>query len=303
MNSWHSYPSIYNLGHRYLADLFLDPVLVEEKVDGSQFSFGRFVNTDGTSYLRCRSKGAELNLIAPEKMFSKAIETIQGLFPILKEGWTYRAEYLAKPKHNSLAYDRIPKNHLMIFDINTAEETYLSYEEKKTECDRLGLEVVPIIFEGVVENVDMFRDLLTKESILGGQKLEGVVVKNYLKFGQDKKALMGKFVSEHFREVHKHEWKKSNPSSGDVIQTIIAAYKSPARWAKAVQHLTEQGKLENTPVDIGFLMKEVPVDVEKECADEIKTLLYQWAWPKIRRGIIGGLPEWYKERLLENQFK
>jgi len=33
-----SYPSIYNLGHRYLGDLLDGPVVVEEKVDGSQFS-------------------------------------------------------------------------------------------------------------------------------------------------------------------------------------------------------------------------------------------------------------------------
>ena len=68
MNSWHSYPSIYNIGHRYVVDLLNEPVLIEEKIDGSQFSFGVF---DGE--LKCRSKGAQLNLVAPEKMFIKAI--------------------------------------------------------------------------------------------------------------------------------------------------------------------------------------------------------------------------------------
>ena len=55
--SWHSYPSIYALGHRYLEELLLDPVLVEEKVDGSQFSFGVFEHPEGPE-LRCKSKGA-----------------------------------------------------------------------------------------------------------------------------------------------------------------------------------------------------------------------------------------------------
>jgi len=32
--SWHSYPKIYNLGHRAIRDLLEDPVVVEEKVDG-----------------------------------------------------------------------------------------------------------------------------------------------------------------------------------------------------------------------------------------------------------------------------
>jgi hypothetical protein len=53
MSSWHSYPSIYNLGHRALTDLFSGGlVLVQEKVDGSQFSFGLI---DGV--VRFRSKG------------------------------------------------------------------------------------------------------------------------------------------------------------------------------------------------------------------------------------------------------
>ena len=39
--SWHSYPQIYNLGHKAIAGIFDDDVLIEEKIDGSQFSFGR----------------------------------------------------------------------------------------------------------------------------------------------------------------------------------------------------------------------------------------------------------------------
>ena len=50
-------------------------------------------------------------------------------------------------------------------------------------------------------------------------------------------------------------------------------------------------------------MKGVPLDVEKECGGAIRDALYAWAWPKIRRGIIAGLPEWYKEQLLEKQFE
>lgn len=37
-DSWHSYPSIYALGHRAIVDLLKGPVFIEEKIDGSQFS-------------------------------------------------------------------------------------------------------------------------------------------------------------------------------------------------------------------------------------------------------------------------
>ena len=124
MSSWHSYPSVYALGHMAISELLLDPVIVEEKVDGSQFSFGRF---DGD--LKLRSKGKDIIPDAPEKMFQKAVDTVMALD--LVDGLTYRGEYLSKPKHNALAYERVPKGNVIIFDINTAEEKYLLYEDKK----------------------------------------------------------------------------------------------------------------------------------------------------------------------------
>lgn len=295
MNSWHSYPKIYALGHRAITELLLDPVIVEEKVDGSQFSFGLF--EDG---YRARSKGAILNLLAPEKMFNKACEVVKGL--PLKEGWTYRAEYLLKPKHNALAYDRTPKDHLIIFDINTGEEAYMSWEDKAEEAARLGLDVIPRMFEGVIDNPQMFRDMLDTVSCLGGQKIEGVVIKNYKRFGLDKKVLMGKSVSEAFKEVHKREWADANPKGKDILGMLTDSYRTPARWNKAIQHLTEKGVVEGSPRDIGLLIKEVGNDVEAECVEEIKEALYRWAWPHIRRGLNRGLPEWYKEELLKKQF-
>lgn len=300
--SWHSYPSSYALGHRALTDLFDGGVLVEEKIDGSQFSFGKFLDPDGIPILRCRSKGAELNLVAPEKMFVKAIEAAQKRFDLLVVGWTYRAEYLAKPKHNTLLYDRVPKDNIIIFDINCGHEDYLPYNKKVVEAERLDLEVVPWIHDGEVKDIDMFRVFLDTESRLGGQKVEGVVVKNYARFGRDKKILIGKFVSEAFKESHGKEWKKEHRTQADIILRLRDQYRTPPRWEKAVMHLRERGLIFDAPQDIGLLIKEVGEDVEKDSADEIKDALFQWAWPQIRRGLHHGLPEWYKERLLVKQF-
>jgi hypothetical protein len=300
-DSWHSYPSVFALGHRMIKDLFCEDVLLEEKVDGSQFSFGVFV-LDGMPELRCRSKGCQLNVELPEKMFQNAVDTAKELFPVLKTGWTYRAEYLQKPKHNALAYERIPNKHLIVFDINTGEEEYMSYEQKAEECKRIGLECVPKIFEGKISEPNIILDFLNNISILGGQKIEGVVIKNYKRFGQDKKALMGKYVSEAYKEVHSAEWRNANPTGGDIIQQIILHYKTPARWNKAIQHLREKGLLESSPRDIGLLMKECQQDLEKECLDDFKEILLKWAKPHILRGCVAGLPEWYKKELLKQHF-
>src|SRR3990172_7407672 len=115
MSSWHSYPSVFNLGHRYLVELLLDPVLVEEKIDGSQFSFGVFEDEHSSKFVRCRSKGVELNILAPDKMFKPGVQWVLDNQDRLNVGWTYRGEYLCKPKHNALAYDRVPNNNIILF--------------------------------------------------------------------------------------------------------------------------------------------------------------------------------------------
>lgn len=312
-DSWHSYPSIYALGHRALSELLFDPVLVEEKVDGSQFSFGKFaVHGCGadrrcdcnliSAELRTRSRGKDQDINYPDKMFTQACETVKRLAPDLHEGWTYRGEYLQKPKHNVLAYSRVPAQHIIIFDINTGNERYLDYEAKAAEAARLGLEVAPCIYSGIMSNPNQFRCMLERESVLGGVQIEGVVIKNYARFGIDKKVLLGKYVSEAFKEVHRKEWKISNPTNGDILQTLIGSYKTQGRWNKAIQHLREQGQLTDSPADIGKLIHEAQCDIAKECSDEISQVLLRWALPKIQRGSIAGLPEYYKQQLLEKQF-
>lgn len=296
--SWHSYPRLYAMGHNAVTDIFEDEVTIEEKVDGSQFSFGKF-----NGELKIRSKGVEMNIHAPEKMFNKAAATVLELADKLQEGWTYRAEYLQKPKHNTLAYERTPNMHLIVFDVNTGDETYLSYEDKKIECDRLGLEVVPLLFKGRVNNHQFILELMDRVSVLGLQKIEGVVVKNYTRFGLDRKALMAKHVSEAFKEVHHRDWDERNPGPSDIIDQITLRLRTPARWEKAVQHLKEQGKLTNTPKDIGALMKEIVSDTLAEEQGWITEKLHSWAMDKVKRGLNRGVPEWYKNRLLESQFE
>ena len=314
--SWHSYPSIFAVGHHAAHDILLDTVVVEEKIDGSQFSFGVFderepgiypaVYDQDTFTLRCRSKGAQLNIIAPEHMFAKAVAVVQEIKNELVLGWTYRGEYLVKPKHNALAYDRTPYRNIIIFDINTGHEEYLDPAAKKIEANRVGLEVVPVLYHGpgLELSHDHLRNMLDNTvSVLGGQKIEGVVIKNYERFVAGGGAMFAKFVSEAYKEVHSAERKRENPTTGDIIQQIISDYRTPARYQKALQHLSEAGKTEGTLRDIGLLIREIPEDIKRECYDEIAGRLFKYAWPHIARGVCGGVALWYKDVLLKRQFE
>lgn len=299
----HSYPSIYNLGHAAVADLLKYPVIVEEKIDGSQFSFMKM--EDGE--IQARSKGAQINVIVPEGLFIKAVEAVKRVASALPVNVVFRAEYLAKPKHNILVYCREPHNNLIIFDINPGLETYLSPADKLAMATEFDFEVVPILFEGVINSPDDIRAFLQTESVLGGQKIEGVVIKpaDYALFGKDKKVLMAKFVSEAFKEVHASEWKREHgtKSHQDVLQALAREYATPARWAKALIHAREEGQITDSPRDIPVLMAAIAPDVMKECEQEIREKVFQWAWPQLRRMLTKGLPEWYKDELLKKQFE
>jgi hypothetical protein len=297
-DSWHSYPKINAIGHYAIADLFRDEgLLVQEKVDGSQFSFGVFYGK-----IRMKSKSKEFTVEDPEKMFQLAVDTVIRLAPELHDGWSYRGEYLQKPKHNALAYDRVPRGNVVLFDINCDHEQYLPYADVCAEAAHLGLEVVPAMpCEKMTP--EAFGALLETTSILGGQKIEGIVVKNYKRFGKDGKALMGKFVSERYKEVHSKEWKNANPTNKDIISLLAEKYHHETRWDKAVQHLRDAGALQQSLADIGALIKDTHADIEAECIEEIKAALWSHAKSHIMRAAVRGLPEWYKEKLLSTAFE
>jgi len=288
-----SYPSIFAAGHKALEGLLGEPVLVEEKVDGSQFSFGIVGGA-----LCARSKGKQLILDAPEPLFAPAVETIKRLVDRLVPDWIYRAEFLGKPKHNTMAYERIPVQHLILYDIMTNPEDYAPRFTLEATARSLGLEVVPCYFEGRMDTYATVQPYLTATSVLGGP-VEGVVIKSRVLFGKDKKPLMAKVVRTEFQEMHHREWKKTNPTRKDVVAELIDELAVEARWLKAVQHLREAGRIQGTPQDIGLLLTAIADDVRAETEDYIKDRLFQHSWPDILRGIRRGIPQWYKQHLMD----
>lgn len=292
-----AYPKVHNLGHPEVRDIFNGEVVIQEKVDGSQFSFGVH---DGQ--LCCRSKNREIIVDAPDNMFATAVAQAKRVADKLPAGWTFRCEYLKSPCHNHLHYGRIPGGNLVLFDIDAGEQDYCDDRTVEAWAHVLGLECVPYIPAGKVMSQDDLDVLLDLESVLGGAKVEGIVIKNYSLFGRDGKVLMGKYVSPAYRETAAVSWKDKNPGPTDIRERIADNLRTERRWEKAVEHLRDNGELENSPKDIGRLIKEIQKDVEEECEQLIKDLLYSWARQHIVRMTQRGLPEWYKQRLVDQQF-
>lgn len=292
-----SYPTVFNLGHKAIEGIFDGMVEVQEKVDGSQFSFG--IRNDK---LVMRSKRVELELGGNHGMFTPITDYIETIIDRLTPGWVYRGEFLSKPKHNVLRYERIPSNHLVLFDIDmTGQQCYVNRDTLTTEAEKLGFDAIPELRRGVVDSVTDLLSFLERTSFLGGSLIEGVVVKRRDLFTMEKKIAIGKYVSEGFKEVHHKEWKVT--TRADIVDQLQARYKTEARWDKAVIHLKEEGRLDDSPRDIGPLIREVVADIEKEEKDAIKDELWKYFWPRINKGLTSGLPEWYKEKLLKEAFE
>jgi len=189
---------------------------------------------------------------------------------------------------------------VVLLDVDVGLESYVLPQDKRVIADALGLEVPQLLATWTERpTMESMLALLTTKSMLGGQLIEGFVMKAYGVYGPDKKTLMAKYVSERFKEVHHREFKQDG-SQKDIFCQLELAFKTEARWDKAVQHLRDAGQLTGSPKDIGPLITEVREDIEREEKEAIKERLWAWAKKPLMGKLTGGLPEWYKKKLLES---
>lgn len=286
----YGYGKIYNLGDRRVEGILDGPVSIEEKIDGSQFSFLK----DDSGVLHFRSKKVEL-LLGMNPLFDKSMTGVLSQFGKVPEGYVFRGEALRIPQHNHLRYSRTPRHHVIIWDVHKLGEECLPYDEMKAIAEDAGFEVVPQYAADLkVNRISDLKAFLDEESILGGP-IEGIVIKARGKLNGDGNLLAAKFVAPSFREVtgtSKHRGSK-NP-----FKELGQKYCTEARWMKAVQHLRESGELTGTLADIGRLIKEVHTDLQDECVDQIKEDLWSLARKDILKESSKGLSEWYKDHLM-----
>lgn len=282
-----NFGKLHHLGSRnaQFVDTPGEDIEYTEKIDGSQFSFMR----DQDDYLWFRSKRADINPLDPG-MFEAGVRSITARASLLHPGWIYRGEYLRLPKHNALQYDRVPFGNVYLFRVDTGPEAYLSTTDLQAEAARIDLEG-PRVFPSPPEG--------TEGSVLGGVPMEGYVIKNYSRscLMTGKYPLMAKWVRPSFREIAGGEFRKANPTPKDLVEQLALDVCPEARMEKAVQHLAEQGLLDNSPRDIPMLMKELSEDIRVEASEYIAEQLLKHHLPHILRKAVRGFPQWYRARI------
>lgn len=289
MTSWRNYSSPKKLGHKRCREVLEGDVVIQEKIDGSQFSFGNF-----SGELKMKSRKSYIDPSSPPKMFREVVAHVNRLHAHDKliSGYTYVGECLSIRKHNTVCYEEIPEGHLCLFDIRITEAIYLPYEAVCSHAADLGVGVVPNLFSGDGSKVtpELIDKLMTTKSCLGKEvDIEGIVIKNYTT------SQMAKVVSDKFIEMHggcKVRKGGNKLTLEHLITKIVANIGTKAVWIKAVQHLREEEKLLGEMKDVGNLIREVRGDLDREA---IGGQLVDLLWSRLSREVVQGLPEWYRD--------
>lgn len=293
-----SYPKVINLGNPKTENALIGEVIVQCKIDGSQFRVMR--SEDGIKIGTRRTDITE----TPEKLFIEGWEYIQSIKDVLLKypiNTCFYFEYLSTPKHNTLKYDRVPKNHLVLFDC-IKDGKWVDRDTLVFIAMDLGVDVIPQLYKGIIKNIDELYEILNEhEPWLGGDMEEGLVIKNYnqeIDFCGKIIPLFTKLVQDKFKEKH-----QTNPdwaSKKDFIQLLSDELLSDARYEKSYQRLRDEGKITGELSDIGLLMKEVSLDIIEEEKENIMVKLWNKFGTTIVKNATKGIPNWYKEKLLKN---
>jgi hypothetical protein len=158
----HLYDLYNKKGQDFIEKLFNTYVTVNEKMDGSAFIFERDLQTGKFKFYK-RDQRNPITMVDRTlmKYYEAPIQYIESLPPhILNKiprGWKFGLEYFSSPQPVEIAYDRIPKNNLILSYVHVIEEsgtiarTIQEKEKLDTWADLLGIERPPIIFQGNLE--------------------------------------------------------------------------------------------------------------------------------------------------------
>src|ERR1035437_5232300 len=225
-----SYGKILTLGSLYTQDALKGSVVIQEEVDGSLLRCG--LNDEGE--LVIASKGAYIELENPPQLFRQGVDYLRSIKFDFEPDTYFYAEYLSKSRHNTLAYDKIPTNHRVLFDVLYRGE-FVSRMDLVNFAMKLGVDVIPELFVGEA-TTDTVLGLLSTPSYLGGQIVEGVVIKNYgekILYAGREQQLFTKYVREEFKELHSKnpDWK----SNTDKVTALFQEYCIETRDRKSTR--------------------------------------------------------------------
>lgn len=278
---------------------------VEEKIDGSQIRGGISINGE----IMVGSKSVDFDdMHPPAKEFIIGYQSMVKALEKLNDGVnTYMlfGEYLEKPRHNTIIYDRVPRNNIYLFDAKI-NGMWVDHDKLIEIANLVEFEPVNLVttFDHF-PSMDEIDPYVKAGSVLGGQR-EGVVIKNrsiqYISYTIPQFFAI-RVVDKKFKELNDTIWKSERRagvrSIDDLLDAIMEDFKLPAVWNKAAQHLRDAGQSEHSMRDIPKLINLVNEDIEKEYKGVIEEIMYKELYRRIAKRFTAGMPEYYKGYLVD----
>jgi cytidyltransferase-like protein len=188
----HLYDLYNKKGQEFVEKLFNTYVTVNEKMDGSAFIFERDIETGKFKFFK-RDQRNPITMVDRTlmKYYEVPIQYIESLPPHIlnriPRGWKFGLEFFSNPQPVEIAYDRIPKNNLILSYVHVVEESgvisrTIQEKEKLDEwADLLGVERPPIIFQGKLTD-DQKNEILDFLRTPFNELLEVFKTKSFVRF-------------------------------------------------------------------------------------------------------------------------
>lgn len=219
-----------------------DHIIVQEKIDGANFSIRYDEESNGIKAFS-RKKMLDLgnNLRGAwewsQRLNKNLVQGVLGNTLILFGEWlvSHTIVYPDDKYHNAYFYD--------VWDTKT--EKYLTQDKVKEIVEQLGLNYVPVFYEGEFVSWENLKQFVGRTD-LGGVNGEGIVVKNMTRLNDPNTRLpfYTKIVADKFAE--KKSVKKFNESKLErraKLQTIVESIVTEGRVRKLVHKMVDDGMI------------------------------------------------------------
>lgn len=135
-----------------LEEIFNNEITIQEDIQGSKI----WVSWTGEEFLiRQKSlKNDPINLVdlAMQNFYNNAVDYFNGLDKrvksLLNKKWSFCFEYFPDEQPANIKYDRIPKNNLILTNINKRGKYSFDIDELEEYARLFDVDMVPIIFKG-----------------------------------------------------------------------------------------------------------------------------------------------------------
>lgn len=248
-------------------------IVVQEKLDGANASF-TLENGQLIAYSRRMKLDQENDL----RGFYSWVHTID--HELLNNNYLYFGEWLVKHK---IDYGK-HMNQFYLFDVyDKTQERYVHFEIVKQEARRIGLNLIPVFYEGEAVSLDQLQAYVGLSKL--GTTGEGIVIKN-IDYTYKGRQVYTKIVNDNFREIKIKTPKKklTKTKEGQFIDQFL----TEARIEKMLFNLMDEKIIdENFEFkDKGTILKHLNVRLYEDLLEEEEESLGEEFDPKLLRQLL-----------------